>query len=85
MRGRREPITEHYQFADLQWQSRWNRTTTPRMYHQAGADVMATGIMGILRFRLDNDEDVAAIVDQLRGFASMIEKLKVEYDEIMKR
>jgi len=86
MGRRKEPIQDHYKFADLEWQSRWNAAHAPHlMYHQAGPDVTATGMMGVLRFDLRNDEDVKAIVEQSRGFADMIEKLKVEYDEGQKR
>jgi hypothetical protein len=83
--GQPMKMPEHYQFADLAWQSRWNKSTTPRMYHQIGPDVIATGVLGVLRFSLDKDEDVAAIIGQLRGFADMIEKLKTDYDEVMKQ
>jgi hypothetical protein len=76
----------HYQFADLDWQSRWNTPDAPHfMLSQSGPSVMATGLMGVLRFRLDKDEDVTAIVAQLRLMADGIEQAKREYDGVCDR
>ena len=80
------PPDPHYRFADLDWQSRWNVPEAPHfMFFQSGADAQATGLMGVLRFRLDRSEDVAAIVTQARLFADEIEKAKREYDGVCNR
>jgi hypothetical protein len=71
----------HYQFADLDWQERWNKAGAVAGHTQAGAEVMATGLFGVIRFRLDRDEDVAGIINACRRFADMVENTKREYDE----
>jgi hypothetical protein len=67
-------------FADLTWQPRWNKASATASLSQMGADVMTTNFMGVLRFRLDQDEDVAAIISRARQFADMVEQTKREYD-----
>jgi hypothetical protein len=67
-------------FADLTWQPRWNQAAGVAALSQIGADVMATNFMGVLRFRLDQDADVAAIVNCARRFADLVEETKREYD-----
>ena len=64
----------HYQFADLDWQERWNRSPTSAALSQSGPDVVATGFFGVVRFRLDQPADVAAIVNHARQFAAMVEE-----------
>jgi hypothetical protein len=70
------------QFADMDWQSRWNGAGSVGAMTQSGARVYAVSFMGVVRFRLDQDEDVAAIVNGARQFADMVEKAKKEYDGV---
>lgn len=69
------------QFADFTWPARWNKGEAVAALSQSGPDVMATGFFGVIRFRLDDDESVAAIVNSARQFADMVEKNKREYDQ----
>ena len=71
-------------FADLDWQERWNRASAVAALSQDGPEVMATGLFGVIRFRLDRDEDVAALVNACRQFADMVEHAKQEFDSAMK-
>jgi hypothetical protein len=68
-------------FADVTWESRWNGADAVASLSQSGADVMAVNFMGVIRFRLDNDDDVRAIVHRARSFADMVESAKREYDD----
>jgi len=61
-------------YADLTWQERWNHATAVAALSQSGPDVIATGMFGMLRFRLDRPADVAAIVNSFRRFTGMIEE-----------
>jgi hypothetical protein len=61
-------------YADLDWQERWNHVTAVAALTQSGPDVVATGMFGVLRFRLDRPADVAAIVASFRQFTGMIEE-----------
>lgn len=75
---------EHYRFADLAWQSRWNSPTAPCVsLDQVGSRLMATGIMGVLYLDLDNDEDVRAVVTKLKRYTKAIEEAKRRYDTVM--
>ena len=69
------------QFADFTWPSRWNKGEAVAALSQSGPDVMATGFFGVIRFRLDDDESVAAIVSHARQFADMVEKTKQQFDQ----
>lgn len=69
------------QFADMTWQPRWNGAGSVAAMTQSGASVTAVSFMGTVRFRLDSDEDVAAIINGARQFADMVEKAKREYDD----
>jgi hypothetical protein len=69
------------QFADFTWPARWNKGEAVAALSQSGADVMATGFFGVIRFRLDDTESVAAIVNHARQFADMVERTKREFDE----
>lgn len=74
---------EHYTFADIKWQSRWNSPTKPCVYlSQIGPDLLATGCMGTLRLNLDNDGDIDAAVTKLRRFAEAIADAKRRYDVV---
>lgn len=74
-------MSEKLQFANLTWQERWNRAEAVAGISQDGADVMATGFFGVLRFRLDDDASVKAIVSLSRLFATMVENTKKDYDQ----
>jgi hypothetical protein len=76
---------EKKQFADFTWPSRWNKGEVAAMLSQSGPDVMATGFFGVIRFRLDDDESVAAIVNLARRFADMVEEAKQGYDGVCDR
>ena len=68
------------QFANIEWQSRWNNPDAPHAgISQDGAAAFATGFMGVLKFRLDQPDDVAAIVAQARLFADMVERTAQVY------
>jgi hypothetical protein len=70
------------QFADFTWPSRWNKSQGGVAgLSQSGAEVYAVNFMGVIRFRLDDAESVAAIVSRARVFADMVERAKREFDE----
>lgn len=69
------------QFADFTWPSRWNKAEQVANLSQSGAEVFAVNFMGVIRFRLDDDESVTAIVNHARRFADAVEKMKQEFDE----
>ena len=69
------------QFADFTWPARWNKSEAVASLSQSGPDVMATGFFGVIRFRLDDTESVAAIVSQARRFADMVERTKREFGQ----
>jgi hypothetical protein len=66
-------------FADFTWPARWNGSEISAVLSQSGADVMATGFFGVLRFRLDDTASVAAIARYARRFASMVEDAGMSY------
>jgi hypothetical protein len=66
-------------FADFTWPSRWNKGDVVAALSQTGAEVTATSFFGVLRFRLDQPEDGAAIVNAARRFADMVEETYVHY------
>jgi hypothetical protein len=68
------------QFADFTWPSRWNKAEQAAILSQSGAEVHAVNFMGVIRFRLDDDESVAAIVNHARRFAEAVETMKQEFD-----
>lgn len=74
-------MTGKLQFADLDWQERWNQSASVASMMQSGPEVMATGFFGVLRFRLDRPGDVAAIVNYARQFATMVEVAGAQYQE----
>jgi hypothetical protein len=69
------------QFADLTWQPRWNKAEGVASLSQSGTDVMAVGIFGVVKFKLDDTDSVTAIVNNARQFAAMVETAKRQYDE----
>ena len=71
------------QFADFDWQPRWNGNAALATLVQSGAEVEAVGWFGAIRFRLDRDEDVESLVHHVRVFADMIEGVKREYDGVI--
>jgi hypothetical protein len=68
------------QYANMTWPARWNAGEVVAALSQSGADVMATGFFGVVRFRLDDTESVAAIVNGARQFATMVEGAKRSFD-----
>jgi hypothetical protein len=66
-------------FAAITWPSRWNSAAAAAALSQAGADVMAVGFFGTVRFRLDDPESVTAIVNHARRFADMVEQAGLDY------
>ena len=68
------------QFADFTWPPRWNSAHVVGGLSQAGPEVMAAGFFGTVRFRLDDDASVAAIISHVRAFADMVERTKREFD-----
>ena len=69
------------QFANFEWQSRWNDSKQIAMLHQSGSQIIVTGFFGTLHSDLVKTDDIAAIIKHARGFADMLEKTKREYDE----
>jgi hypothetical protein len=69
-------------YANLTWQPRWNGAEAVGSLSQSGADVMATGFFGVLKFQLDDDASVAAIINHARQFADMVENAKRGFDGI---
>jgi hypothetical protein len=67
-------------YADLDWQERWNHVTAVAALSQSGADVVATGLFGVLRFSLGRPADVAAIVSSFRQFADMTEQAGRDFE-----
>jgi len=67
-------------YASMTWQPRWNGAEAVAALTTNGADVMATGFFGVLRFRMDDDASVAAIVRHARAFADMVEHEKLDRD-----
>lgn len=74
---------EHYTFADLRWQSRWN---APEAIHvslyQSGPTLIATGCMGVLHLNLTKPADQVAVVAQLRQLAKAIEAAQLRYTTV---
>lgn len=71
---------QYYQFADLEWQSRWNDPRSPHLaLYQEGHKLMVTGVMGVLRLDLDKSADQVAVVQQLRSMAKAIEETQLRY------
>jgi hypothetical protein len=68
------------QYADFTWPSRWNKGEVVASLLQSGPEVMAVNFMGTLRFRLDDTESVAAIVNSARRFADAVERTKRAFD-----
>jgi hypothetical protein len=73
------PAEPAVKFADFSWQPRWNKAAGVASLSQSGPDVMAIGFFGVLKFRLDRPDDVAAIVNHARRFADMVEGAAVDY------
>jgi hypothetical protein len=76
-------MTETPKYADFTWPARWNKGEVVATLSQSGPDVMAVNFMGVLRFRLDDDESVAAIVNAARRFADAVEASKRRFDGAM--
>jgi pyridoxal biosynthesis lyase PdxS len=74
-------MKEPLQFANFTWPSRWNKAAAAAMLTQSGAEAVAVGFMGTLRFRLDDPESVAAIVNHARKFADMVEQAGRDFAE----
>lgn len=66
-------------FANFTWQSRWNGADAVAALSTDGPDAFATGFMGVLKFRFDRPDDVAAIVNAARRFADMVEQAGQDY------
>ena len=76
----RPEAASRMQFADLDWQERWNDATAVASLSQSGPDVMAAGLFGVLRFRLDRPADTAAIVTGFRQFTDMVAEAVRQYE-----
>jgi hypothetical protein len=66
-------------FANFAWQPRWNDATAAASLSQDGADVMAVGFFGTLKFSLADKASCEAIVSRTRLFADMVESAAIHY------
>lgn len=71
--------SEGLQFANFEWQPRWNTAEAVASYSQDGAAAFATGFFGVLRFRLDDPGSCTAIANSARRFAEMVEQAAEGY------
>lgn len=70
---------EELQFANFEWQPRWNGAEAVAMLSTDGPAVFATGFFGVLRYRRDDKASAAAIVNGARRFADMVEEDTIHY------
>lgn len=70
---------EELQFANFEWQPRWNEAEAVAELSTDGPAVFATGFFGILRYRRDDTRSCEAIVNGARRFADMVEEDTIYY------
>lgn len=70
---------EGLQFANFEWQPRWNGAEAVAALSTDGPAVFATGFFGVLRYRRDDTKSCEAIVNGARRFADMVEKDAIRY------
>jgi hypothetical protein len=64
---------EEMQFANFEWQPRWNKAEAVAFVTNDGPAAFTTGFFGVLRFRLDDLESIAAVLNGARRYADMVE------------
>jgi hypothetical protein len=70
---------EGLQFANFEWQPRWNGAEAVAALSTDGPAVFATGFFGVLRYRRDDTRSCEAIVNGARRFADMVEEDTIHY------
>jgi len=70
---------EGLQFANFEWQPRWNGAEAVAALSTDGPAAFATGFFGVLRYQRDDTPSCEAIVNGARRFADMVETDTVYY------
>jgi hypothetical protein len=70
---------EELQFANFEWQPRWNGVEAVAALSTDGPAVFATGFFGVLRYQRDDKASCEAIVNGARRFADMVEQDTIHY------
>jgi len=70
---------EELQFANFEWQPRWNGAEAVAMLSTDGPAAFAIGFFGVLRYRRDDKASCEAIVNGARRFADMVEQDAIHY------
>jgi hypothetical protein len=82
--------TRKLQFADIEWQNRWNTIGEDGQIldraivsadHYDFKHIHVVAWFGQLTCNLDNTADINSILTQTRAFADLLERAKKEYDE----